>query len=193
MTFDASRNKTVLFGGAQSGHTMNDIWEWDGIQWTKIGTEEGPDARYPAGFVYDAAHQNILLFGGHTINDDKMTAFSDTWIWNGLTWEEIETQGPSARDGARAIFNPTLNNVFLFGGAEFTNKVKNQNDTWLWDGAGWQKLSVEGPGARVHPTMAFDPKRAVIVMTGGSNEPGSILKDTWEWDGENWMCKSNCE
>jgi hypothetical protein len=193
MTFDASRNKVVLFGGAQSGHTMSDIWEWDGIQWTQIPADDGPDARFPAGFAYDAVNQNVLLFGGHSIDDDKVTTFSDTWTWNGLVWEELDVKGPSARDGARAIFDPMSNVVILFGGAELTPKAKILNDTWLWDGTQWQQVEGSGPFARVHPVLAFDPKRSVIVMTGGSDAPDSILEDTWEWNGEVWVCKSECK
>lgn len=192
MTFDASRNKVILFGGAQSGKPMNDIWEWDGRQWTQIPAE-GPDARFPAGFAYDAVNQNVLLFGGHAIEDEKVTTFSDTWIWNGLKWTEIDVNGPSARDGARAIFDPLTDHVLLFGGAELANKTKNLNDTWLWDGTQWERVEVSGPTARVHPAMAFDQKHSVIVLTGGSNGPNSVLEDTWEWNGESWVCKSECK
>lgn len=192
MTFDASRNKVVLFGGAQSGDAMSDIWEWDGIQWTQIPADKQPDARFPAGFVYDGVNQNVLLFGGHSFTDERIKTFSDTWIWNGLVWEELDVQGPSARDGARTIFDPVSNMVFLFGGAELESTVKNLNDTWLWDGKKWEEVKAPGPLARVHPIMAFDQKRSVIVMTGGSNGPSSILDDTWEWNGEVWACKSEC-
>ncbi len=192
MAFDALRNRVVLFGGGQSGKMMDDIWEWDGSQWTQISAS-GPTARFPAGFVYDAVNQNILLFGGHAIEGNKFSTFSDTWVWNGLNWEEVNVSGPSARDGARAIFDPISERVFLFGGAEFTNTATYLNDTWIWDGAQWENLPVSAPPARVHLILAYDPKRSVIVMTGGSNGPGMILDDTWEWDGEVWACKSECQ
>lgn len=192
MAFDASRNKVVLYGGAQSGKPMNDIWEWDGIQWTQIPAE-GPDARFPAGFAYDELNKYILLFGGHTIEDDKVTTFADTWTWNGHEWQEIEVDGPSAREGSDTVFYPVTQHVFLFGGAEVAGKVKNLNDSWIWVGSEWEQLMGTAPTARVHPAMAFDPGRSVIVMTGGSNAPGVILADTWEWDGKSWVCKSGCK
>jgi hypothetical protein len=86
-----------------------------------------------------------------------------------------------------------MKTVFLFGGAEITSNVKNLNDTWLWNGKQWEQMEVDGPPERVHPAMAFDAKRGVTVLTGGSNGPGDILEDTWEWDGGKWVCINGCE
>jgi hypothetical protein len=191
MTYDVKRQRVILFGGAQSGNMMNDLWEWNGSQWSQISTE-GPSPRFPAGFVYDSAQENILLFGGHSFENQEITTYGDTWAWDGTTWTQIEVRGPSARDGAHAIFDPLLNNVFLFGGAEITDTIRNLNDTWAWDGSQWIEINVQGPPARVHPILAFDANRGVLVMTGGSNGPGAILSDTWEWDGVNWICKAGC-
>ena len=192
MAYDAKREKVILFGGSQSGDMMNDLWEWDGSQWSQISTE-GPSPRFPAGFVYDSAREYVLLFGGHSFENQTFKTFGDTWTWDGITWTQIEIQGPSPRDGARAVFDPLLNNIFLFGGAEITNNVKNLNDTWIWNGNQWSQLDVQAPPARVHPILAFDSNRGVIVMTGGSNGPGATLSDTWEWDGTSWICKMECE
>lgn len=192
MTYDTKREKIVLFGGAQSGTMKNDLWEWNGSHWTLVSTE-GPSPRFPAGFVYDAANGYVLLFGGHSFENQSFMTFGDTWTWNGTTWEPVETDGPSARDGARGVYVPTFEYILLFGGAEITTNIQNLNDTWVWDGRDWEELDTEGPPARVHPVMAFDPEREVIVMTGGSNGPNATLSDTWEWDGESWACKGGCQ
>lgn len=192
MAYDIERSKMVLFGGAQSGKMVNDTWEWDGILWTKV-TSDGPSARFPAGFAYDGMHKNVMLFGGHTFDNQVVTTYGDTWTWNGSIWQQITAEGPSPRDGARAIFMPTSDQILLFGGAEFGTNVTNLNDTWLWNGSQWEQLQVEGPPPRVHPAMAFDQAREVVVMTGGSNGPNAILTDTWEWDGTTWVCVDRCE
>jgi len=192
MTFDSERESVVLFGGAQSGRMMNDTWEWDGNEWTQVSAD-GPSARFPAGFAYDVAHRNVMLFGGHTFDDQGFTTYADTWTWDGANWQQITSEGPSPRDGARAIFIPSSDQILLFGGAEIDTSVTNLNDTWLWDGNQWKEVEVEGPPARVHPAMAFDESRRVVVMTGGSNGPGVILSDTWKWDRGIWVCVDRCE
>jgi hypothetical protein len=85
-----------------------------------------------------------------------------------------------------------LEELFLFGGAEIDSGVTLLNDTWLWDGNQWKQVEGEAPPARVHPAMAFDVTRGKVVMTGGSNAPGTVLSDTWEWDGQRWICKAGC-
>lgn len=192
MAYDAGRERVVLFGGAELGQMLNETWEWDGRQWTQIPVD-GPGARFPAGFIYDEANRNIMLFGGHKYDSQGFTTYGDTWIWDGNTWELITPDGPSARDGARAVFDPFMQVVFLFGGAEITTSVRNLNDSWLWNGTHWKQLELEGPPARVHPAMVYDLKRGVAVMTGGSNGPGSILADIWEWNGVEWTCVDGCE
>jgi len=192
MTYDSARERVVLFGGARSGRMMDDTWEWDGSQWTQV-TTDGPAARFPAGFAYDAAHQNVMLFGGHAAGAQGITSFDDTWIWDGAAWEKLPVQGPSPRDGADAIFTGYSGGILLFGGAEIASDVRLLNDTWLWDGDQWNQVQTEGPPARVHPAMAFDPERGKIIMIGGSNAPGSVLSDTWEWDGQTWICASGCK
>jgi hypothetical protein len=192
MTYDSDRGKVILFGGAQRGRMMNDTWEWNGIQWTQV-SNEGPGARFPAGFAYDAAHRNVLLFGGHAFDGQSFSTFGDTWTWDGNNWRQITSEGPSPRDGARAVFVPTSDQVLLFGGAEIDIDVTNLNDTWTWDGAQWTRLDVAGPPARVHAAMAFDEAREVVILTGGSNGPGSILTDTWIWNRETWTCADGCQ
>ena len=34
MAFDAGRARIVLFGGYNGGY-LNDVWEWNGIDWTQ--------------------------------------------------------------------------------------------------------------------------------------------------------------
>jgi hypothetical protein len=191
MSYDGARERVILFGGARSGEMMNDTWAWDGSQWTQVSTE-GPSPRFPAGFAYDAARQNILLFGGHAIDAQGIATYADTWIWDGTTWEEFHVTGPSARDGADTAFFQDSEEIVLLGGAEIDSDITLLNDTWLWDGSQWKRVEAEGPPARVHPAIAFDATRGKVVMTGGSNAPGTVLSDTWEWDGQIWDCKAGC-
>jgi len=191
MTYDSSRDRVVLFGGAQNGKMINDTWEWDGTSWTNISSE-GPDARFPAGFTYNPLEKQVLLFGGHAFDGQSFTTYGDTWTWNGASWTQVSATGPSARDGARTVFVSTIGQVLLFGGAEIAGNVTNLNDTWVWDGTQWKRMDIAGPPARAHAALAFHDALDMVLMTGGSNGPGVILKDTWAWNGQIWACKDGC-
>jgi hypothetical protein len=191
MTYDSTRDRVVLFGGAQAGRMMNDTWEWDGTSWTNVSSD-GPSPRFPAGFTYDPIQKHVLLFGGHMFDGQSLTTHGDTWAWDGAHWQQVSSTGPSARDGARAVFIPTIGQVLLFGGAEIGTNVTNLNDTWLWDENHWERMDIQGPTPRVHAAMAYHDARDVLVLTGGSNGPGAILRDTWEWNGQAWACRNGC-
>jgi hypothetical protein len=90
-----------------------------------------------------------------------------------------------AFDGARA-------RVVMFGG---TTAAGDSSETWTWDGAAWANACTSGactatvPPARHDAAMAFDSKRGVIVMVGGTDATGTRLNDTWEWDGTAWTAR----
>src|SRR5882672_7799738 len=71
----------------------------DGVgQWTQRLPSGGPSARADLAMAYDAAHGQIVLFGG---NDSSTAAFSDTWVWDGINWTQKQppTGSPAARVG----------------------------------------------------------------------------------------------
>jgi hypothetical protein len=89
MAYDAATNQLLLFGGGTS-HTPTalgyhgDTWVWDGSNWTQLHPVTSPPARQNPDMVYDAARQQIVLYGGY---DGQY--LSDTWTWNGTTWKLV--------------------------------------------------------------------------------------------------------
>jgi hypothetical protein len=78
MTYDAARDRVVVFGGSQGGGVTDATWEWDGLRWTRIASAaSGPSARTGARMAYDAARKVSILYGG----DGR----DDTWSWDGRT------------------------------------------------------------------------------------------------------------
>ncbi len=70
MTYDSTRGVTVLFGGAGvpagAFTLLEDTWEWDGTQWTQVGTIAAPSPRGRPAMAFDGARARTLLFGGFT-------------------------------------------------------------------------------------------------------------------------------
>jgi hypothetical protein len=66
MTYDAGRQRVVLFGGDSLGGTLfGDTWEWDGENWTQV-QDIGPSARAFHAIAHDSSRNRIVLFGGRT-------------------------------------------------------------------------------------------------------------------------------
>jgi hypothetical protein len=64
MAYDSDRGVVVLFGGSNGGFRLNDMWEWDGVQWLQAATPLGPAARMDHAMAYDSQRGRIVMFGG---------------------------------------------------------------------------------------------------------------------------------
>jgi hypothetical protein len=88
--------KVILFGGEQdANHILDDTWAWDGTAWTELTVANPPPARFHAAM---ATFQNeIVLFGGAGAIPNGAPFLADTWTWDGTTWTQVATAGPSGR------------------------------------------------------------------------------------------------
>ena len=112
MAYDAAHGQVVLFGGTGptpagvdfGTEALNDTWVWDGSNWTQESPQTSPSVRYSPAMAYDAAHGQVVLFGGAALNPDgTMKELNDTWVWDGSNWTEKSPQtSPPVRD-AHAI------------------------------------------------------------------------------------------
>ena len=67
----------MLFAGWNPQlHMLNDTWEWDGTNWTRITTGTNVPARDMYAMAYDTARGRVVLFGGI---DSQSQTLGDTW------------------------------------------------------------------------------------------------------------------
>jgi hypothetical protein len=80
---------------------------------------------------------------------------SETWEWDGTSWTEVATTGPSPRIGSAIA--ALGDRIVLFGGFDPGNgslsDVRVLDDTWVWDGTSWTQLAIPGPPARTGAVM----------------------------------------
>ena len=179
MAFDATRNQTVLFGGADATGPLQDTWQFDGQDWTRL-ENSGPSPRSYHAMAYDAVNARVTLFGGGVPANGAAgnSVLGDTWAWDGNTWVQIATFGPSARQAAAMVWMGDT--TLLFGGIGVPSLL---GDTWEFDGKLWSQRQDIGPGARSDHGMTFDTARNRVVLFGGTNASGGAnvpLGDTWE-------------
>ncbi|MEM7204792.1 MAG: kelch repeat-containing protein [Planctomycetota bacterium] len=199
MVFDSMRGRLVLFGGfgisdlsmPTPSAFLNDTWAFDfaTTTWTLLtpaGAIGAPAPRTDHAMAYDAARDQVVLFGG-----SNGPTLSDTAEFNGTVWAPVTPGGtpPTARFDAAMVFDPTRGVCVLFGGTD------NQGFTTLpnvaeYDGTMWTDIAAAGPAVRAGTAMAFDPVRARTVVFGGNFETpagNGLLNDSWEWDGMTWV------
>ena len=193
LVYDAAHRQVLLFGGRagdvrNKGALLNDAWLWDGTTWSQATPASSPPARRSTSLAYDAARQQVVLFGGLTGAGD----IDDTWTWSGSAWTPHPlTTRPAARLLSSLAYDPVHQQVVLFAGSTAAGAVA---DTWTWDGTSWtQRSPLTSPPARDSGGLAFDASRSAVLLFGGISVPGlqpSELADTWLWDGSNWSQQS---
>jgi hypothetical protein len=132
--------------------------------------------------VYDSAHGYVLLFGGLS-GSGRM---SDTWTYNGLTWQQLPgVGGPTffpapSYDTLAAAFDSARGVTVLTNGWDFS--------TWEFNGTTWRLAdTMAALGGRFEYALAYDSVRHVVVLFGGTYQNNNFgYSDTWEWNGTNW-------
>ncbi len=177
LAYDPVRQRIVMFGGDGGVpliglySTYDDLWEWDGMQWTEVTQPVRPPARSSHVLATDPVRNRVVLFGGVSF-----PAFGpDTWEWDGSAWTQMAPMtSPPNRSGYSATYDAARGRVVLYGGRE----------TWDWDGTDWAlRATSRTPPLRSRYQLVYDTARGVSVLSGG---PEGTVGDTWEWDGLRW-------
>jgi hypothetical protein len=158
--------------------------------WTQQFPNQGilaPSGRSAHAMVYDAARNEVLLFGGIV---STFGAVRDTWAWDGFNWiQKSPPNSPSSRFGHAMAYDAARQVVVLFGGLSTSGAILGE--TWVWNGTNWtQMFPATSPPPRDMAAMTYDPVRNETVLFGGRGLFGDMLDDTWVWDGANWTQKA---
>jgi Galactose oxidase, central domain len=192
VAYDASSNRMILVGGLDAPSPFsftyyNDAWVLTGangtgppqwIQLTPAGTP--PAARAAHSAVYDAAGNQLIVFGGSVFDPTSgiSTTFGDTWVLehaNGLggtpTWVQLAPTGgpPPARFGHSVGYSSASRRMVVAMGRSDTGAVTTLfNDAWV--------LSLNEPpdcsGVTATPDTLRPPNhRLQLVTLSGATDP----------------------
>ena len=174
------------YAGTRFRGSLNDLWKFDGTNWTWISGDSKkdqigvygikgvaastnkPGARH-GGIAWKDAKGNLWLFGGHGYDQYGAEGdLNDLWEFNGKNW--IWVSGDSTRDKS-GVYG-------IKGVAESTNKpgarhgsvswIDSSGNLWLFGGHGYANISFITENLR-HP-----------------HSGEGHLKDLWKFDGYNW-------
>ncbi|MCC7071643.1 MAG: hypothetical protein IT383_09985 [Deltaproteobacteria bacterium] len=205
MVYDASRDRSVLFGGNTTfgGTPSAQIWDWDTTSsttgtWTQRCTGgspcagTAPSARAYHAMAYDRIRGVSVLWGG-SVADANVYEFNGAGAgtWTRIIPSDPEGDGsPVSRQGARMVYDEQRRKMLLFGAADFdaapcdvVPRPASCGDTWEWNGTSWRALVATAspagdlrPSARTGHEMAYHLQRGETVMVGGT---GVGTLETW--------------
>ncbi len=167
LTYDASRRRTVLFGGSSvdasyvincegtGGSDCPGLWEWNGTTWSNRA-HLGPVRRQGNTLVYDPFRQRVVMFGG-TSNvgcGEGAGAFcASTWeLDSGAAAQPTQAflvSFAATGDEIATVEVESIEADFYAGGVGRTSAACTTNvngaKLWVWDKGSWKTI---GGGAQ---------------------------------------------
>lgn len=178
MTYHPIRQTVVMFGGLRlsSGSILDELWEWDGTNWSLINSAVNPPARWQHAQAYDESRGVLVVFGGRgSINASIL--YNDIWEWDGVDWvQRIVPMGqpnPGTRYDHTMLYDVTRKVAVTVGG---NNGVQDLTDVWDWNGQMW-RLRWPQPAPEPVPTpvgsnlrrahSVYDSSRRMVHLIAG--------------------------
>ncbi len=180
-TADPVNNTIWMFGGTDGVVWRTDLWKYQSNTWTEMAVGGGPALCDTPLASWDSDRQKLVLLCGD----------STTYEWNGSTWSTPAPKDtPSVHAWGAMTYDQTLKKTVLFGGYDGTNGTYS-NETWLWDGTNWTRVTNNPPTARTLTAMWYDPTLKKTVIYGGLGQPSindrvTRYNDMWTFDGNGW-------
>jgi hypothetical protein len=176
-----------LFGGegyaASSGGRLNDLWRWDGTDWTWMSGSDGinqngvygtkgiPDPGNVPGsrkfaVSWTDSSGNLWLFGGYgyPASGSSYDHLNDLWRWDGSDWTWMSGSDVTNQNGVYGTKRtPDPANV---PGSRYTSVswIDDSGNLWLFGGDGYDASGSLG-----------------------------MLNDLWKWDGSDWTWMSGSD
>jgi hypothetical protein len=179
-SYDPASNRMTIFGGWDpTGVGYNQVWVLSNANglggvptWTQLtpsGTPPTPRSAFVA--ASDPAANEMIIFGGGDASGDV----NETWILSGAnglgssTWTRLNPSGtlPGARDGAVGAYDPSLNEVVIYGGQLSPAETLHYNDTWALHPA-IPSLTVTSSATKV---TTLQPLIVTVTVSGSTGEP----------------------
>jgi hypothetical protein len=135
-----------------------------------------PSPRTGAAMAYDAAREQVVLFGGQ----GPEGALDDTWTWNGSVWtQQHPAASPPARSAALMAYEPATRSVVMVGGADYPSVTVGFGCAVPVTAAALPREPLPAGSGEVAQSTAC-PKQPTPIPGVGP------LRDTWRWDGSQW-------
>ena len=146
-----------------------------------------PRGRYGAAMIWDAAGDQLILFGGRAKALFGERVLNDTWIFDLVdhTWSKLKTESnPPPRLSPGLVFDPESRQLILFGGL---GRDQRYGDTWILDleNRSWEEISPQtSPSPRSDMGMALDVEQRQALLFGGYCQEFQREKcaETWIFD-----------
>jgi DNA-binding SARP family transcriptional activator len=201
ITYDAARDRAIMFGGARgfTSPCANDTWILDDASgahatpaWHQVRVRGPlPPPRADVRLAYDAAARRLFFVGGHDCirefsHDVWVLAFDDSTLSSGA-WTRLlpdtAAGAPPNRSSYASAFDPASHRMFVFGGnagGVIMNELWSLDNTNGPNRPAWRPLHCAGHApALADAAAAYDSASHTWILFGGSDSSGDDRRDVW--------------
>jgi hypothetical protein len=178
-TYDARRDRMLVFGGENGGGQLNEllVLHLDSLQWEHVTTSPTLGGRTDLASAIDTVRDRLVIIGGRVGLTDSI---DEVWALD-LTsnqWTRLPS-GPAARHDVPATSDGA--HAWVFGGAG--GFLQSLQDLWQLDFATdtWSMLPVgaDVPPARGSSALAYHDNAIYLV---GGHDVSMAQHDAWRYD-----------
>ncbi len=184
--YDSKRQRVLMYGGNDEFSNASDaLWQLETAGWSEICQQCTNGGINDSAVAYDAASDRIVIFGG---TPDFSSFENDVYVLDGdsTTFQPLTTtNAPSGRAGAQLVFDPDLNELFMFGG--YVANAKSSDDVYTLVGTTWTQITPPSPNGQGSggiadgtPIVAYDHEHARFVAL--ADPDGQLRSQTWLYD-----------
>jgi len=153
------------------------------------------DTMAPMPKLQSATTRALAVVAGVTIGFDLTAASCGASPAATRTNNGQDSTPPPPSVGHALVYHDTLGQVLLLnaglGTAADAQRIGRPTRIWAWTGSRWNLLDSLGPPVRNLAGVAYDSRRNVIVLHGGTASETLNYGDTWEWGRTGWVKKAD--
>jgi cysteine-rich repeat protein len=180
LVWDDDRKSVILVGAA--GITADQIWEWNGAQWTRIVSATTPFLASGKA-VYDPAVKQVVIISyvGGMVGAQALDIST-------ATWTQIALPPVATLANGYAFGYDAKRNVAVLGAAQATFISMTE-----WNGATWSPVINGGLPVKLGVTFVWDPNVNQLLSIGGRIDANNVSGQVSGWDGAQWSLRPAVE
>ena len=142
-----------------------------------------PSPRELDAMAFDAAHNDVLMYGGTGFGSGPQASSRETWTLDAGGWRLRDPVTSPDIDAGWMTADPATGSIVLVGGVPPDDQ---QLETWIWDGSTWTKHGdVPNPSQTLVGMAALPALKELVLVTAPAS--GQLTSDdTWTWTGASW-------
>ena len=182
--FDVGRGVLVLvtITISPAGSEVLELWESNGLTWTRRNLPTMPPPRAAFGLVYLDSIGAVMLCGGSRSGAPPFD-MRDVWFYDGVVFTQAASVNAPYNTGMGAAYDSGRQKVVAVVGSPNNRVSTVEYDPWtgVWNGVRTERV----PGVDSF-SLTYDSLHGVVVAPSSFDTFGRPIAGAWTFNGTDW-------